>query len=329
MPQNNNKNKEEKESIFLTVPATLHKGRIDAVLASLLAGHSRSSLQKYLKKGFVELNGKVCESNKTLVNEEDILKVTFPACGKNDPLQIEGEDIALDILYEDESMLVVNKEAGMVVHPAAGNWSGTLVNALANKYPSLGDEFSSVDGTRPGIVHRLDKDTSGCLVVAKTPESLYKIAGSFQEKNVKKTYYAIVCGFLKEKKGEIINLIGRHPADRKKMAVVQKNGREAVTRYMVTSEGTDSEGRKASLVKVRILTGRTHQIRVHMAFLGHPVAGDSTYGGAKKIPEKRQMLHAKKLVLPHPVSGEKLEISSPFPEDFRKCAERFSLELPG
>ena len=325
MPENSDgKNKE----ITLSVPDHLHRGRIDAVLSALLADHSRSVLQKYLKKGFVELNGTVCESSKTPVNENDVIKINFPSVAESDPLRVEGEDIPLDILYEDENMLVVNKEAGMVVHPAAGNWSGTLVNALAGKYPSLGDEFAGVDSSRPGIVHRLDKDTSGCLVVAKTPEALFKLAGAFQDKNVKKTYYAIVCGFLKEKKGEIINLIGRHPADRKKMAVVQKNGREAITRYLVIAEGTDSEGRKASLVKVRILTGRTHQIRVHMAFLGHPVAGDSTYGGAKKIPENRQMLHARKLLLPHPASGETLEISSPFPEDFRKCAERFSLNLP-
>ncbi len=319
---------EEKENIILCIPASLHKARIDAALAALLPDHSRSSLQKYLKNGFVELNGKTCGSNKTPVNENDTVKITFPAVRENSSLPVGGEDIALDILYEDESMLVVNKAAGMVVHPAAGNWSGTLVNALAGKYPSLGDEFAGMDSSRPGIVHRLDKDTSGCLVVAKNPESLYKIAGAFQDKNVKKTYYAIVCGHLKEKKGEIINLIGRHPADRKKMAVVQKNGREAITRYVVIAEGMDHEGRKASLVKVRILTGRTHQIRVHMAFLGHPVAGDSTYGGAKKIPEKRQMLHAKKLVLPHPVSGEMLEISSPFPEDFIKCAKSFFPDLP-
>ena len=318
------KNKE----ITLSVPASLHRGRIDAVLSALLADHSRSALQKYLKKGFVELNGKICESSKTPVNENDVIRINFPSVPESDPLRVEGEDIPLDILYEDENMLVVNKAAGMVVHPAAGNWSGTLVNALAARYPSLGDEFAEVDSFRPGIVHRLDKDTSGCLVVAKTPEALFKLAGAFQDKNVKKTYYAIVCGHLKEKKGEIINLIGRHPADRKKMAVVQKNGREAITRYLVIAEGADREGQKASLVKVRILTGRTHQIRVHMAFLGHPVAGDSTYGGAKKIPEKRQMLHAKRLVLPHPASREILDISSPFPEDFRKCAEHFDLNLP-
>ncbi|MBR2363585.1 MAG: RluA family pseudouridine synthase [Lentisphaeria bacterium] len=321
-------NEEEKKEVLLTVPSYLHKGRFDAVLSALLPDHSRSVLQKYLKKGFVELNGNVCESAKTPVNENDVVKITFPAVRQSGPIQVEGEDIPLDILFEDENMLVVNKAPGMVVHPAAGNWSGTLVNALAGKYPSMGDDFADVDSSRPGIVHRLDKDTSGCLVVAKTPAALYKLAEAFQDKNVKKTYYAIVCGILKEKRGEIINLIGRHPADRKKMAVVQKNGREAITRYRVIAEGTDPDGRKASLIKVRILTGRTHQIRVHMAFLGHPVAGDSTYGGAKKIPEGRQMLHAKKLVLPHPVSGEALEISSPFPEDFRQCMARFHLELP-
>ena len=326
MPEN--PEKEAEKPIELTVPPSLHKERIDTVLASLLPDRSRSFFQKCLKKGSVLLNGKVCESAKTSVEENDILSVRFLPAEELFPSRPEGEDIPLRILYEDESLLVVDKPAGMVVHPAAGNPTGTLVNALAGRYPSLGDTFAEGDSARPGIVHRLDKDTSGCLVVAKTPEVLYKLSAAFQERKVKKVYYAILCGHLKEKKGEIVNKIGRHPADRKKMAVVEKNGREAVTRYAVIGEGEDSSGRKASLAEVRILTGRTHQIRVHMAFLGHPVAGDGTYGGGKKIPEKRQMLHAKKLVLPHPVTGEILELDSPFPEDFVNCAKAFSLKLP-
>lgn len=321
---------EEQNTKLLKVPPELHRERIDSVLSCLLPEYSRSFCQKILKNGGVKRNGKECLSAKTPVYENDEIIVVLPPDSQKNEQEVPlGEDIPLHILYEDKDLLVINKEAGMVVHPAAGNWSGTLVNALAGKYPAFAEEFAeSSDQSRPGIVHRLDKDTSGCLVVAKNPSSLYKLASAFQEKAVKKTYYAILCGHLKEKKGEIINCIGRHAIDRKKMAVVEKNGREAITRYLVIGEGTDKEGRKASLVKVRILTGRTHQIRVHMAFLGHPVAGDSTYGGAKKIPEKRQMLHAGKLILPHPRNGEMLEISSPFPEDFIKCAERFSLPLP-
>ncbi len=226
------------------------------------------------------------------------------------------------MLYEDDSLLAINKDPGMVVHPAVGNWTGTLVNALLGRGTG---EFSDMDPLRPGIVHRLDKDTSGCLVVAKTPQALTRLADAFAERKTSKTYLAIVWGHPVPEEGEILTRIDRHPVDRKRRTVVTKGGKEARSVYKVVRKGYIG-GIPASLVEVRIFTGRTHQIRVHMSHIGHPLAGDEMYGGAKRLPAPRQMLHAWKLNLPHPQTGELLSLEAPPPEDFTAFLARMTTE---
>lgn len=323
----------QKERVFsFSVPDSLGGSRADMVLHELMPDFSRSRLQKFVEEGLLMCNGKAVANKKTILREGDELLLSLPE-EKSPPERPEPENIPLEVLYEDKYLLVINKAPGMVVHPGAGNWTGTLVNALAGRYPELEEEFSDspADPERPGIVHRLDKDTSGCLVVAKTPEVLFKLSSAFQEKLVSKTYYAILKGVLKEPSGELITLIGRHKVDRKKMAVLKSGGKEAITRYRVMEEGVEKEsGLKVTLAEVKILTGRTHQIRVHMSFLGAPVAGDSVYGGATKLLPKagRQMLHACKLEFPHPVTGKQLSFFAPFPEDFRDFAGDCGVNLP-
>ncbi|OQA86347.1 MAG: Ribosomal large subunit pseudouridine synthase D [Lentisphaerae bacterium ADurb.Bin242] len=307
------------DSSEFTVPAQFSGLRLDQCLARQMPETSRSRFQTLIREKSVRVNGNPCESPKYIVAEGDVIRVDRNA----EPVPVASavpERIPLDILYEDDQMIVVNKPAGMVVHPAAGNWSGTLVNALLGREPEIGEEFAESDPLRPGIVHRLDKDTSGCLIVARTPDALMKLSEAFSERNTSKIYLALVWGHFPRKEGEILNRIGRHKADRKKMAVLSCGGREARSAYRVVREGVLG-GIPASLVEVRIYTGRTHQIRVHMAFLGHPVAGDTVYGGARKLPASRQMLHAWKLEAPHPVTGKILSFEAPWPDDFNAmCA---------
>ena len=314
-PENLNENR----VLNLTVPEQFAGMRLDQCLAQLHQESSRSRLQSLIKKGFVKLNEAICDSPKSSVTANDRIALVLPP--EPEAFSAKAEQIDLDIMYEDEFMLVVNKPAGMVVHPGAGNWSGTLVNALLGHDPELAEDFGDADPARPGIVHRLDKDTSGCLVVAKTPDALFKLSEAFSTRQVSKTYAAILYGHFAMQTGELHNLIGRHPADRKKMAVVKNGGREAITRFHITKAGTVN-GIKASFSEIRIFTGRTHQIRVHMASLGHPVAGDAVYGGAKKLPAPRQMLHAWKLSIPHPKTGETMSFEAPFPEDFAQMLQR-------
>ncbi len=303
----------------LTVPEQFAGMRLDQCLAKLHPESSRSRLQSLIRKGSVTLNGTVCDSPKYSVAADDHIVLVLPA--EPEALPAKAEQIDLDIMYEDDFMFVINKPAGMVVHPAAGNWSGTLVNALLGRDPDMAEDFENADPARPGIVHRLDKDTSGCLVVAKTPDALFRLSEAFSTRQVSKTYAAILYGHFAAQTGELHNLIGRHPADRKKMAVVKSGGREAVTRFRITKTGTVN-GIKASFAEIRIFTGRTHQIRVHMASLGHPVAGDAVYGGARKLPAPRQMLHAWKLSIPHPKTGEMISFEAPFPEDFAEMLKK-------
>lgn len=275
-------------------------------------GFSRSRIEGLVKAGFVTVNGRRAEKAGMKVSESDSIEVEVPPPV---PAVPEPEDIPLPVVFEDDDMIVVDKPPGMVVHPAPGHFSGTLVNALLHRCPSL----AGIGGVaRPGIVHRLDQDTSGLIVAAKTERAMAGLAKAFaSHSSIEKTYLAVVHGRPRLESGRIENLIGRHPVDRKRMAIVERNGKRAVTDWRVVS------GRGAvSTVVCRIETGRTHQIRVHMASLGCPVIGDAVYGkGAldrrlDPVPS-RQMLHAWKLSLRHPATGEPLSFEAPVPEDMK------------
>jgi 23S rRNA pseudouridine1911/1915/1917 synthase len=264
-------------------------------------------VQNLVDKGEVSVNGKVVSKNyKLRLNDSINLNVPEP-----EPLDIIAEDIPLDIVYEDEYLLVVNKPKGMVVHPAPGNYSGTLVNALMYHCK---DSLSGINGViRPGIVHRIDKNTSGLLMVAKTDIAHLGLAEQIKEHSFTREYEAIVVGRLKDSKGTVNAPIGRHPVDRKKMCVTEKNSKEATTHYEVITQFE-----RHTHVRCILETGRTHQIRVHMAYIGHPVLGDDVYGK----PYKNligQCLHAKKVGFVHPITKEYMEFDSPLPEYFQKA----------
>ena len=286
--------------------------RLDTWLTQACEGFSRARIQGLMKAGFVKLNGTPVLRANTKTHPGELVTVEIPPPVPAEP---EPEDIPLDILFEDDDLLALNKPAGLVVHPAPGHLNGTLVNALLHHCPALG----GIGGVaRPGIVHRLDQDTSGVMVVAKSQRAMDVLTKEFaSHANIRKTYLALVHGCPSPREGRIENLIGRCPFDRKKMAVVQKNGKVALTDYRTTA----STG-PLSCVECTILTGRTHQIRVHMAStLGTPIAGDPLYGrpGWDKrltpIPT-RQLLHAWRLALKHPVSREPLAFEAPLPDDF-------------
>jgi 23S rRNA pseudouridine1911/1915/1917 synthase len=300
-----------KKIIKLQVEAEHAGKRLDLLLPALLPDYSRSHLQKLIKSGAVRCGGAVCAAQRSPVKSGDSITVEIEEAESRVPT---GENIDLPTLYEDDSLLVINKPPGMVVHPGAGNHTGTVVNALLGRNPELAEELAA-DESRPGIVHRLDKDTSGCLAIAKTPQAQFKLSRSFAEREVIKTYAALVRGIPAGKTGKIVTLIGRHPVNRQKMAVTERNGREAVTIYEALKSGR-IEGIQVSMLSVRILTGRTHQIRVHMAHKGHPVLGDALYGGSQKLKVSRQMLHAWKLSFPHPETGKMISFEAPLPDDF-------------
>ena len=294
--------------------------RLDRQIQETHPDFSRSRIGGLIKSGFVTVNGAVAEKAGMKVGEGDEIVVEIPPPVPAIP---EPEDIALDIVFEDDDMLVVNKRPGMVVHPAPGHFSGTLVNALLFHCPDL----SGIGGVaRPGIVHRLDQDTSGLIVVAKSQKAMDGLVKAFSShKNIEKTYLAVVHGRPRLDAGRIENLIGRHPVDRKRMAIVEKNGKVAITNYRVknlTAHCSPSPSAFTSLIECRIETGRTHQIRVHMASLGCPVIGDRTYGKPaldRKLDPvpPRQMLHAWKLKLWHPVKNVKMDFEAPIPADLR------------
>lgn len=290
--------------------------RLDQALAALIPDSSRAQLQKAIKSGNVKLNEKTCEVPRAKVEENDRIEINFPE--EEEPGLI-AENIDLPVLFEDSDLIVIDKPPGIVVHPAAGNWTGTIVNALAGRDSSFADGLPS-DDLRPGIVHRLDKDTSGCLVVAKNAESQYKLSKAFAERKVKKTYAALVCGHPSKNTEKIETLIGRHKTNRKKMAVVDRNGKEAVSIYRTIEKGFIDK-MPVSLLEVEIQTGRTHQIRVHLAYKKLPVLGDAVYGGKQGFAAERQMLHAWKLTFPHPRTGREMNFESPFPEDFKNLLE--------
>ena len=286
--------------------------RIDKYLSNEMSGFSRSYIQKLMKDGHVYVNGKAVKANYKLAYD-DMITVEIPDLVEPD---IVPENIPLDILYEDDDILIVNKPKGMVVHPAAGHYSGTLVNALMYH---CGESLSGINGVmRPGIVHRIDMDTTGSLLVCKNDQAHQKLAEQLKVHSIKRVYHAIVCGNLKEDSGTIDAPIGRHPVDRKKMSINYQNGREAVTHYQVLERFGDY-----TYISCRLETGRTHQIRVHMASIRHPLLGDAVYG-PQKCPFKLQgqTLHAKILGITHPPTGEYMEFDAPLPEYFEDLLGR-------
>ncbi len=273
---------------------------------------TRSYLQKLLKDGSVQMNGKpVKASTKTAVGA--LIALTIP---EPEEPEILPENIPLDILYEDSDVILINKPKNMVVHPAAGHYTGTLVNALM--YHCRGD-LSGINGVlRPGIVHRIDKDTTGVLIVCKNDRAHNALAEQLKEHSITRKYRAIVCGNLKEDEGTVDAPLGRHPQDRKKMAIVRSGGKRAVTHYRVLERFGNY-----TYIECRLETGRTHQIRVHMASLGHPLLGDEIYGRAKSpFKLEGQTLHAMVLGFIHPTTGEYMEFEAPLPEYFEKLLEK-------
>lgn len=280
--------------------------RIDAWLSSKLEDKSRSYIQKLIGDNLVQVNGKDVKSNyKLKFNDEVLVRIPEP-----ERLDVKAEKIDLDILYEDEDIIVVDKPKGMVVHPAAGNYSGTLVNALMDY---CGDTLSDISGViRPGIVHRIDKDTSGILVVAKNNTAHERLSARLKDHDIKRIYVAVVYGVIREDFGKIDAPIGRHPVERKKMAVNTKNGRRAVTYFKVLERFRDT-----TYIELRLETGRTHQIRVHMSYIGYPIVGDHVYGFKKqRYQVDGQALHARILGFVHPVKNEYMEFESRLPEYF-------------
>ena len=310
-----------------TIPPGGAGTRLDRCLSRLIPDSSRAYLQKLIKSGAVRCGGELCTVPRMPVADGMLIEIDMPEIDNCESVPA-AEPFAFDILYEDAWMLVIDKPAGVVVHPAAGNPTGTVVNALLGRYPGWDELFANV-GSRPGIVHRLDKDTSGCLVVAKTPDAQFKLSTAFAERRCSKTYLALLRGEPLRKQGELAGMIGRHPVNRQKMALLERGGKEALTRYRVLASG-ELAGRRVSLAEVRIMTGRTHQIRVHMASIGVPVLGDDLYGGVRGVeyPVPRQMLHAWRLRLPHPEDGRMLDLESPIPADIREVAAAAGLALP-
>lgn len=281
--------------------------RIDLVLSLSLPDTSRSFIQKLFEKGNILVNGKPCTSKKYKVAASDLVEITIP---KPVDLQIEAEDIPIDIVYEDEDLLVVDKPRGMVVHPAVGNYTGTLVNAVMFH---CGERLSSINGViRPGIVHRIDKDTSGLLMIAKNDKAHESLSAQLAEHSITRRYQALVYHNIREDEGTVNAPLGRDPKNRLKRAVTNMNAKHAVTHYKVLERFG-----KYTLIEAQLETGRTHQIRVHMAYIKHPLVGDLLYGPKKQtVPVEGQMLHAKTLGFVHPRTGVYMEFDSPLPEYF-------------
>ena len=285
--------------------------RADAALARLAPDLTRSAAQRLLEEGRVLREGRPLRKNDKL-QAGDVLALDLP---EPQPVALEPEDIPLDIVYEDKDLLVINKPKGLVVHPAAGHWSGTLVNALLYH---CRDSLSGINGElRPGIVHRIDKDTSGLLIVAKNDFAHQALAAQLQDHTLARTYVCLVVGGVREDSGVIDAPIGRHPTDRKKMAVTEKNSRHAVTHWRVLERFPGY-----TLLECRLETGRTHQIRVHMAYRNHPIVGDTVYGRPKpELGQNSQCLHARALTFRHPRTGETMTLTCPLPDYFTRLLE--------
>jgi 23S rRNA pseudouridine1911/1915/1917 synthase len=300
-------------SEVFTIERTLPSGRLDTFLRGRFPAMSRGAVQRLIEEGHIRVNGRTVKPTHTPRAGEEV-EIHWPEAR---PAEAQPEEMPLDILFEDDALLVLNKPAGLVVHPAAGHEEHTLVNALLHH---CAGQLSGIGGVaRPGIVHRLDKDTSGCLVVAKNDDTHVALSAQFAGRKVEKIYHAIVCGELERDSGEIHAAIARHPSHRKRMAVRDDTGRESRTGYRVLERL-----RAATLVEAALHTGRTHQIRVHFQFLGYPVAGDATYGQRqnRRLEElvgfamPRLMLHAFQLAFIHPRSGKRLKFEAPHPAEF-------------
>jgi len=300
--------------LIIDVPDEETGERIDSFLSGK-TDFTRTRIQQLIKDRNITVNGKPTKSSYK-IEENDEIAIEVPEA---ETTEIKPENIKIDIVYEDSDIAVINKQAGLVVHPAHGHYSGTLVNAILYHIKDL----SGINGEiRPGIVHRLDKDTSGLIVIAKNDKVHTALTEMFQEKKIRKTYLAILKGKLNKSEGKIVTQIGRDKNDRKKMTVIDDitKGKNAITNYRVISQNN-----LFTLVKVNIETGRTHQIRVHMRHLGYPILGDSVYG--RKDNEKRQMLHAYKLEFLHPVTGHQMEFTGEIPEDFQKALKKSDLKI--
>ena len=288
--------------------------RLDAFVARTAEGLTRSAAQRLIEDGCVKRNGKTAKKNDKL-NIGDEISVEIPEAK---PVDIVPREIPLEIVYEDEDVLVINKPKGLVVHPAAGHQDDTLVNGLLYSHA---DRLSGINGElRPGIVHRIDKDTSGLLAVAKNDFAHTMLASQLKDHSMARTYDAIVCGILKEDSGTVDAPIGRHPTDRKKMCVTQRNSKEAVTHWEVVARY-----RGFTHVRCRLETGRTHQIRVHMAHLGHPILGDTVYGHKKpELGQDSQCLHAGILCFAHPRDGHPVVVMAELPQYFQDVLEKLA-----
>ena len=286
--------------------------RLDAFLSRQGDNLSRSAAQKLIEAGAVRLNGKVPKKNDRL-NLGDTVEYTIPEPKEVD---ITPKDIPLEIVYEDEDVAVINKPKGLVVHPAAGHQDDTLVNGLLY---AMGDSLSGINGElRPGIVHRIDKDTSGLLAIAKNDLAHTVLASQLKDHSMARTYEAIVCGSFREDSGTVDAPIGRHPTDRKKMCVTQRNSKPAVTHWEVVERF-----RGYTHIRCRLETGRTHQIRVHMAYIGHPILGDTVYGHKKpELGQSSQCLHAGALCFRHPRDGRPVLVFAPLPDYFQQVLEK-------
>lgn len=319
--------KDKNETYSFVIEESQAGGRADKVIAALCEDLSRARVQSLIDEGAVKINGLKVKSSRKIEAGDEVVITVPPAASAI----IEAEDIPLDIVYEDEDMLVINKAAGMVVHPGAGNWSGTLVNALLHHCKG---DLSGVGGVaRPGIVHRLDKDTSGLMVVAKNDTAHQGLSAQLSDRSLSRTYKALALKVPVPSKGTVNAPIGRHRSNRLKMTIDERNGREAITHYRVEK----TFGAALSLVECKLETGRTHQIRVHMELIKHPLVGDALYGPQptalraamekegygpetvqKALEFPRQALHAKAIGFIHPVSGEEMAFEVPLPEDMDK-----------
>ena len=300
------------EPILLRASEESKNQRLDAFLASSLDGLTRSQATRLIESGEVAVNGRAVSKSYKLAGGEDVA-VTLP---EPEPVEAVPQDIPLDVVYEDADVIVVNKPSGMVVHPAPGHPDGTLVNALL--YHCAGT-LSGVGGAlRPGIVHRIDRDTSGLIIAAKNDAAHQYLSAQLADHTLARTYECIVVGALREDRGTVDAPIARHPTDRKRMAVVA-GGREAVTHWEVIARYPGY-----THVRCRLETGRTHQIRVHMAYIGHPILGDTVYGAKKEVPGLTgQCLHAVGLRFLHPRTHEVMELSCPLPEEFTRMLQKF------
>ena len=289
--------------------------RLDKFLTEIYPDQTRSFLQKLVKSGEIKVNGKPVIKAGFVVEGGDQISASIPT---PQAVEIEAENIPLDILYEDADVLIVNKPKGMVVHPSAGHYSGTLVNAIMYH---CADSLSGINGEiRPGIVHRIDMDTTGALIICKNDAAHVDIAEQIKEHTVTRRYRGIVCGVVKEDEGTIEGAIGRHPTQRKKMAINEKNGKPAITHYKVLQRFA-----KYTYMEFRLETGRTHQIRVHMASIGHPLLGDELYGNPKNLAMKGlqgQTLHAMVIGFVHPTTHEYMEFEAPLPEYFQNLLKK-------